>query len=89
MYNIFLLHFDLLFNTSSVERGYLYLEIICSPRRNSLKPEHLENLFFILVSNVKNPSKGIARLFKRNGTLGKFLKVIHKLTLFFEKYFLF
>ena len=29
-------------NISSVEKGYLHLEMICSPQRSSLKPGHLE-----------------------------------------------
>ena len=40
---------------TSVERGYLYLKMICSPRRNSLKPEHLETLF--LLATLKIPVK--------------------------------
>ena len=42
-------------HTSSVERGYSYLEMICSPWKNSLKPEHLETLF--LLATLKIPVK--------------------------------
>ena len=66
-------------NTSSVEKGYLYVEMICSPRINILKPEHLET---ILVSNVKNLIKRIVWLFKRNGTFGKLLKTFTQTDVF-------
>ena len=42
-------------NTSSVEIVYSYLEMICSPQRNSLKPEQLETIF--LWAMLKIPVK--------------------------------
>ena len=42
-------------NTSSVERSFTYLEMICAPRRNCLSPEHLETLY--MLANLKIPVK--------------------------------
>ena len=42
-------------NTSCVERGYSYLQMVCAPRRNHLKPEYLETLF--LLAALKLPVK--------------------------------
>ena len=42
-------------NTSCVERGYSYLQMVCAPRRNHLKPENLETLF--LLAALKLPVK--------------------------------
>ena len=41
------------FNTLPVERVYPYPEMICSPSKNNLKPEHLEALF--LLATLKIP----------------------------------
>ena len=43
-------------NTSPLERGYTYLEMIASKRRNKISPEHLETLF--LLTALKIPIKG-------------------------------
>ena len=42
-------------NTSPLERGYTYLEMIASKRRNKLLPENLETLF--LLAALKIPTK--------------------------------
>ena len=42
-------------NTSCVERGYSFLQMVCAPRRNHLKAEHLETLF--LLAALKLPVK--------------------------------
>ena len=45
-------------NTSPVEHGYAFLEMVESKRRNHLKPENLETLF--LLSALKVPVKAIS-----------------------------
>ena len=45
-------------NTSPVGRGYTFLEMVASKRRNYLKPENLETLF--LLSALKVPVKAIS-----------------------------
>ena len=40
-------------NTSPVERGYTYLQMVTSKCRNQIT---LENLDFVLTGNIKDPS---------------------------------
>ena len=42
-------------NTSCVEKGYSFLQMVCASKRNHLKPEHLETLFLLAV--LKLPVK--------------------------------
>ena len=46
-------------NTSPLERSYSLLEMICSPRRNQVLPEHLEVLYLLKALNlpVKNSAE--------------------------------
>ena len=46
-------------NTSPLERSYSLLEMICSPRRNQVLPEHLEVFYLLKALNlpVKNSAK--------------------------------
>ena len=44
-------------NTSPVEHGFTYLEMVASKRRKHLKPENLDNLF--LLSALKVPIKSV------------------------------
>ena len=39
-------------NTSPLERGYTYLEMVASKRRNQLKPKHLETLFLLAALKI-------------------------------------
>ena len=39
-------------NTSPLERSYSQLEMICAPRRNHIKPDHLELLYLLKSLNV-------------------------------------
>ena len=47
-------------NTSPVERGYTFLEMVASKRCNHLKPENLETLF--LLAAFKLPVKKVRYL---------------------------
>ena len=53
-------------NTSCVERGYSFLQMVCAPRRNHLKLEHLKTLFLLaaLLLPVKKDSHGKIKIFK-------------------------
>ena len=53
------------YNTPCVERGYSFLQMVCAPRRNHLKLEHLETLF--LLAALKLPVKK-SWLWRRNQT---------------------
>ena len=33
-------------NTSCLERGYTFLEMICAKRRSKMKSEHIETIYF-------------------------------------------
>ena len=44
-------------NTSPVERGFTYLEMVASTRRLHFKPENLETLLLLSASKVRIPKE--------------------------------
>ena len=49
-------------NTLCAERGYSLLQIVCAPRRNHLKPEHLDALFLLVALKLPKKKKKLKRL---------------------------
>ena len=56
-------------NTSCIERGFTFLEMICSKRRNHITPSHLETLF--LLASLKIPVKSLNEYSKEIDILEK------------------